>query len=133
MVPQERTEHADFAHGPVISAHTILAFATSLTNELIKPALALADQIYKKGKLYKKAGVMLSGLVPDNSIQANLFASESKNGSRKLMHMVDNVNFSMREDVLKFAASGTTRNWKMRQELRSKRCTTRWSELAGVQ
>lgn len=133
VVPQERTEHADFAHGPVISAHTILAFATSLTNELIKPALALADQIYKKGKLYKKAGVMLSGLVPDNSIQANLFASESKNGSRKLMHMVDNVNFSMRDDVLKFAASGTTRNWKMRQELRSKRCTTRWSELAGVQ
>jgi DNA polymerase V len=33
------------------------------------------------------------------------------------MDMIDNVNFSMRDDVLKFAASGTDRDWKMRQEL----------------
>ena len=33
--------------------------------------------------------------------------------------MIDNINFSQRDDVLKFAASGTTRDWKMRQELRS--------------
>ena len=75
---------------------------------------------------------MLGGLVPDQSIQANLFQSQRKNGSRKLMDMVDNVNFSMRDDVLKFASSGTTRNWKMRQELRSKRYTTRWDELMEV-
>ena len=75
---------------------------------------------------------MLSGLVPDESIQANLFLSETKNCSRKLMDMVDNVNFSMRDDVLKFAASGTTRDWKMRQELRSGRYTTRWDELMEV-
>lgn len=39
---------------------------------------------------------------------------------------VYNINFSMRDDVLKFATSGLSRNWKMRQELRSKRYTTRW-------
>lgn len=132
IVPQEESHMASFSHGPVISAHTILPAATSFTNELIKPALELTEQIYKKGKLYKKAGVMLSGLVPDHSIQGNMFLSESKNSSRKLMDMVDNVNFSMRDDVLKFAASGTTRDWKMRQELRSKRYTTRWGELMEV-
>ena len=132
IVPQEDSHTTDFSHGPLVSAHTILPKATSLTNELIKPALELTDQIYKKGKLYKKAGVMLSGLVPDQSIQANMFLSETKNSSRKLMDMVDNVNFSMRDDVLKFAASGTTRDWKMRQELRSKRYTTRWDEMMSV-
>jgi DNA polymerase V len=45
------------------------------------------------------------------------------------MEAVDNINFSMRDDILKFAASGTTRNWKMRQEMRSPRYTTRWEEL----
>jgi DNA polymerase V len=45
------------------------------------------------------------------------------------MDMIDNINFSQRDDVLKFASSGTTRNWKMRQEMRSGRYTTRWDEL----
>ena len=132
IVPQEETHTTHFTHGPVISAHTILPSATSFTHELIKPALELTEQVFKNGKRYKKAGVMLSGLVPDQSIQANLFLPGTKNSSRKLMDMVDNVNFSMRDDVLKFAASGTTRDWKMRQELRSKRYTTRWDELMEV-
>jgi DNA polymerase V len=75
---------------------------------------------------------MLSGLVPDNSIQGNLFTAPANNCGRKLMAMIDNVNFSQRNDVLKFAASGTSRDWKMRQELRSPRYTTRWEELFAV-
>lgn len=115
-------------HGDSIT----LPAATSFTNELIKPAVAIIDKLYKAGTMYKKAGVMLSGIVPDTSIQGNLFLPETKNCERKLMDMIDNVNFSQRDDVLKFAASGTTRDWKMRQELRSPRYTTRWEELFEV-
>jgi len=99
---------------------------------LIKPAVRLVDQLFEKGKLYKKAGVMLSDIVPDESIQGNLFSTQHKNCERKLMDMIDNINFSQRNDMLKFAASGTKRNWKMRQELRSPRYTTRWTELCEV-
>ena len=49
-----------------------------------------------------------------------------------LVDMIDNINFSMRNDILKFAASGTHKNWKMRQELRSRRYTTRWEEMFEV-
>ncbi len=115
-------------HGDSIT----LPSATSFTNELIKPAVGLVDKLFEKGKFYKKAGVMLSGIVPDTSIQGNLFFPETKNCERKLMDMIDNVNFSQRDDVLKFATSGTTRDWKMRQELRSPRYTTRWDELYEV-
>ena len=66
------------------------------------------------------------------SIQGNLFVSDIKNSGRKLMDMIDNVNFSQRDDVLKFAASGTTRNWKMQQNFISDRYTTRWNELFEV-
>ena len=133
VVPKEKTIAGQrFRHGPSVGNHIILPFATSATHELIKPALQLVDQLYEKGNRYKKAGVMLSGLVPDECIQANLFVDEKTNGKRLLMDMVDNINFAMRDDMLKFAASGTTRNWKMRQELRSPRYTTRWEELFEV-
>lgn len=115
-----------------ISEHATLPVATSITQELIKPALELVDQLYKPGNTYKKAGVMLSGLVPDDSVQGNLFDSSNRNSQRQLMSMIDNINFSQRDDVLKFASSGTTRDWKMRQELRSGRYTTRWDELFEV-
>ena len=132
VVPREESHTTHFRHGPTVGSHVILPLATSCTNELIKPAIALAERLYEKGKVYKKAGVMLSGIVPDSSIQGNLFTPATKNKNRMLMSMMDNVNFAMRDDVLKFASSGTTRDWKMRQELRSPRYTTRWDEICEV-
>lgn len=132
VVPKEQSHSINFRHGPTVSSYTTLPMATSATNELIKPAVALVDRLYESGKWYKKAGVMLSGIVPDQSIQGNLFKSPSENKNRMLMSMVDNVNFAMRDDVVKFASSGTSRDWKMRQELRSPRYTTRWDELYEI-
>ena len=132
VVPREQSHNTRFRHGPTLSTYVTLPVATSSTHELIKPAVKLVDKLYEKGRLYKKAGVMLSGLVPDDTIQANLFVAEKHNGKRMLMDMIDNINFSQRDDVLKFAASGTKRDWKMRMELRSPRYTTRWEELYQV-
>ena len=132
IVPKESHTSGHFRHGPVHSLETTLPFATASTNELIKPALQMIEKLFKNGQRYKKAGVVLSGLVPDECIQANLFVAEKTNGKRLLMDTVDNVNFAMRDDMVKFAASGTTRDWKMRQELRSPRYTTRWEELYVV-
>jgi DNA polymerase V len=132
VVAKEQNHNATFNRGATISSYTTLPVATSATNELIKPAIKLVDKLYEQGRIYKKAGVMLSGLVPDETIQGNLFLPETKNANRLLMSMVDNVNFAMRDDMLKFAASGTTRDWKMRQELRSPRYTSRWEELFVV-
>jgi DNA polymerase V len=132
VVPKEDPQPGHFSHGPSVGTHTILPVPTVLTQELIKPALQMAERIYQKGRLYKKAGVILSGLVPDTSIQGNLFDLPSKNIGRFLMEMMDNINFSMRDDMVKFASSGTQRNWKMRQEFHSPRYTTRWEELYEV-
>ncbi len=132
VVPKEQNHNAHFRHGPTVSSYITLPVATSCTNELIKPAVLLVDKLFEAGRIYKKAGVMLSGLVPDETIQGNLFVEEKINNHRLLMSMLDNVNFSMRDDMVKFAASGTKRDWKMRQELRSPRYTTRWEEMFTV-
>jgi len=132
VVTNEKGEEgAHFKHGPTYSRHKILSSPTAVTNELIKPAMQLAEQLYQEGKKYKKAGVILSGIVPDNSIQADLF-EERKSIGRFLMEQIDNINFSMRDDSVKYVASGLKRDWKMRQELRSPRYTTRWDELREV-
>lgn len=132
VVPKDKAPNRHFHHGPSVGAHVILPVPTGLTQDLIKPALQIAERIYEKGRSYKKAGVILSGLVPDDSIQANLFVPPSKNLGRFLIEMMDNINFSMRDDMVKFASSGTKRNWKMRQDFHSPRYTTRWEELYEV-
>jgi DNA polymerase V len=129
IVKKEASHAAHFKHGPSISTYTHLPLATCVTQELIKPALQMVEKIFEADTFYKKAGVVLSDIVPEDAVQGNLFVPVTENKNRLLMNMIDNVNFSMRDDVLKFASSGTTRDWKMRQELRSKRHTTRWDEL----
>lgn len=133
VVTNEKTAEAGqhFRHGPTYSRHAVLPYPTALTNELIKPAVGLAEQLFQKGKKYKKAGVILSSLVPDDSIQGNLFEKQKSIG-RFLMEQIDNINFSMRNDVVKFASSGTKRDWKMRRDFQSPRYTTRWEELYEV-
>jgi len=132
IVSKEQDHLADFKRGATISNYTTLDKATSLTHELIKPAVELVEQLFEKGKEYKKAGVMLSGLVPDASVQGNLFVPPAQNQHRFLMHTIDNINFSMRDDAVKFGSSGMNKNWKMRQELRSERHSTRWEDLKEI-
>jgi len=129
-MPREANGH--FHHGPTISDCIMLPHATCVTSELIKAAMKIVDRIYEEGKLYKKAGVILSGILQDSSVQGDFFIPRKENNNRMLMSMMDNINFSMRNDILKFATSGTQRNWKMRQEFRSPRYTSRWDELCEV-
>jgi DNA polymerase V len=132
IVPKGSSPRNEYSRGHSASSYLTLPVATSFTNELIKASTALVERLFEKGKVYKKAGVILSAIVPDSSIQGNLFLPQTKNSERKLMDMMDNINYSERDDVLKFAATGTKRNWKMRQEMRSGRYTTRWDELCQI-
>jgi DNA polymerase V len=112
--------------------YSTLPEATSDTSTLMRHALPLAEKLYQPGFKYLKGGVILSGLVPAKAIQANLFLDEHLQHNKNLLEAVDNINFSHRDDVVKYVASGLKRNWKMRQELRSKRYTTRWDELYKI-
>jgi DNA polymerase V len=132
MVAKEQSHSENFSHGATISAYATLPVATSVTNELIMPALKMVTQLYEPGRVYKKAGVMLSGLVSENCIQSNLFQPPVHANKRSLMQALDNINFSMRDDVIRFASSGIKTEWKMRREFHSPKYTSRWKELRKV-
>jgi len=111
-----------------------LPVATSDTSELIHYAHEGLKAVYRKGYLYKKAGVMFKHLYPENQIQADLFNYIDFKRSKKLMQTLDNVNKKMGSDTLKYAATGLTNNqkWKTVFKRRSPSYTTNWKQLVKV-
>lgn len=115
------------------SSYKALHYATDSTNELIKYAMEAAEEIYRKGLYYKKAGVVLSGLVPKDSIQQYLFEPNPDSPKNKaISKALDGINKKMGIDTVNFAANGVNTNWKMRCELRSPQATTRWSDITII-
>jgi DNA polymerase V len=112
-----------------------LPFPTAFTPDLINAALEALHSIYKPGYSFKKAGVYFSKIVSQESIQFDLFGDFTVEGhvkKTKLMCVVDLLNRLLGRDTLFFGAQGIGREWKMRQERRSPRYTTQWSEVLST-
>ena len=103
------------------------------TSELIHYAHHTLEKIYKSGYKYKKAGVLLTGIVPKNQKQLNLFAQVlDKNKKSKLMKTIDNINTKWGRNTVHYASTGIDKLWKMRQAKKSPRFTTQWKEIPIV-
>jgi len=115
------------------STGTYLEQSTSYTPSLIETALALLERIYRAGYRYKKAGIMLADIVPENEIQLNIFktAGDLKKQSN-LMDAVDRINTVWGRDTIKYACSGVERKWSMNRASLSARYTTSWMDLPVV-
>jgi DNA polymerase V len=112
-----------------------LPFPTAFTPDLINAALEALHSIYQPGYSFKKAGVYFSKIISQESIQFDLFGDFTVEGhvkKTKLMCVVDLLNRLLGRDTLFFGAQGIGREWKMRQERRSPRYTTQWSELLST-
>ena len=112
-----------------------LPFPTAFTPDLIKQAREAVRAMYRLGYAYRKAGVYLSKIVPDESLQPDLFGGFSlplHYKQMRLMSIVDVINKVYGRDTLFFAIQGITRSWKMQQRKLSPHFTTRWSELFTV-
>jgi DNA polymerase V len=102
--------------------------AVNDTAELIKTACNCIDRLYRKGYAYKKCGIVLSHLVPENRIQMNLFDRTDRFKSRRLMQAIDTVNARF-DKSLRWAAEGIKQPWMVKFNRRSNRYTTSWNEL----
>jgi DNA polymerase V len=69
-----------------------LPVATQDTAELIRYALQGVEQIYREGYRYKKAGVILTALVPAHQVQTHLLDQQDREHSQKLMAAIDVIN-----------------------------------------
>lgn len=120
------SQYANFTQG------TLLDYS-AYSPDFIKLALSLLEKIYKDGYSYKKSGVMLTDMIPEDRIYPNLFHTSYGNDNRdKVMSVVDTINKKYDKDILFFASNGIKKSWSMKRELISKRFTTRWTELPVV-
>ncbi len=97
-----------------------------------KYATRLAEAIFKPGYHYHKAGVIVSGLIPENQVQLNIFDKTNRAKLKDLYEIVDMINETFGRDTIKLASQGRDRKWKLKQEKLSKRYITRWDEILEI-
>ena len=111
-----------------------LTTQTSSTIVLTKAAIWGLRKIYRRGYQYQKAGVMLSGLVDEETRQADLFGVTSGRArSMKLMEVMDTINDKMGRETIHLASEGISKAWSMRRGNKSPNYTTDWDELVCVE
>ena len=109
----------------------ILSYPTDSSLVICNAAIEAVKSIYKKGVQYKKAGVIISGLVPNNNYQLNLFSHENPK-HKPLMSAIDSLNKKYKTDKIKLGNQDLKRTWKMRQERLSKKFTTNINDILIV-
>ena len=105
---------------------------TSDTGEIISCILKELRKIYKIGFKYKKAGVILSGIVPNNCVQQDLFDTINRNKKNKIMISIDKINNKMGRDTIRYASQNFAKKYILKQQRLSKSYTTRWSQLLEI-
>ncbi len=117
-----------------IAAVTLLK-ASSYTPEVTKAALSCLKKIFRKDKKYKKAGVVVSNIVPEKNFQFSIFEKFNIKENKKekvLMKSIDKLNKMYGIGTIKCLSEGLKKPWKMKRDMLSKRFTTRWNELLTV-
>ena len=108
-----------------------LSYPTDSTLTICKYAVEAVTSIFKKGIKYKRAGVIVTGLVPTNNHQLHLFEQENPK-HKPLMTAIDGINKKYRDYKVKLGNQDLERTWKMRQERLSPRYTTNINEIIKV-
>ncbi|MFS4466661.1 Y-family DNA polymerase [Maribacter sp. 2210JD10-5] len=113
------------------STYITLPYASDSNLTISNYAVRAVTSIFKKGIKYKKAGVIVTGLVPTDTRQLDLFQRENPKHD-ELMKVVDKINNKYNGHKLKIANQDLQRTWKMRQEHLSPKYTTQIKDIIKV-
>lgn len=110
----------------------IMKTPTNCTRELVQWSMWILEQIYRPGYGYKKCGVIVNEIVPEDQIQVNLFNKLDRKKDDKISRLMDSINAQMGQDKVRFAVLGYGRNWKMKREHLSPCYTTNWHDIPKI-
>ena len=108
-----------------------LPFPTDSSLIITQQAVQAVTSIFKSGIKYKRAGIIVMGLVPTNNYQLHLFENENPK-HKSLMHAIDGLNAKYADNKVKLGSQDLKRTWKMRQERLSPRYTTNINDVIKV-
>ena len=108
-----------------------LTYPTSSSLIISNCAISALMSIFKKGIQFKKAGVIVTGLVPIDNHQLHLFDAENPK-HQPLMKSIDSLNAKYKNNKIRIANQDLKRTWKMRQDRLSPRYTTNINDIIVV-
>ena len=108
-----------------------LPFPSNTSFSISQMAISMLKDLFQEGMAYKKAGVIVTEIVPSSQRQFKLFDEENPK-YQKLMEVMDAVQSKTGERKLRLASQDLKRTWKMKQNHLSNRYTTNFNELLEV-
>ncbi|WP_204344279.1 Y-family DNA polymerase [Psychroserpens algicola] len=108
-----------------------LSYPTNSSLIISNCAVNAVKSIFKTGIKYKRAGVIVTGLVQTNNHQLHLFDAENPK-HQPLMQSIDHLNSKYKSHKIKLGNQDLKRTWKMRQERLSPRYTTNINDIIVV-
>lgn len=103
---------------------------TNDPSTLSRAATEGLKNIFKPGYKYKRGGVMLNEILPEHVAQLSLFTADVS--VSKVGAIMDTINKRLGSDLVHFAASDVGVSWRMNQNMRSPRYTTRWGDIPSA-
>ena len=94
----------------------IFPTATNDSIEIIKATHKALGQLYKSDCLYKRAGVIVSDIIPESVVQLSLFSKHNIVKRTALMKVCDSLNSKMGQGTLRLSVQGTQKQWNSNKE-----------------
>ena len=87
--------------------------------------------MHESGERYSKAGVIVTGIIPENQKQFHLFEDENPK-HLKLMQVIDAIHKKTGERKIRLGNQDLQHTWKMKQNFLSKKRTTDFNEILEI-
>lgn len=115
------------------SAVIELPLASSYTPDIIRYAHRALEAIFQAGYYYKKAGIIILDLVPQDENQLSLIVKKpAYKKNDQFMKIFDSINEKWGRKTVRYLATGMKQQWIAKQMKKTSRYTTVWSELLTI-
>ena len=109
-----------------------IPFASNSSITISALAVKMLKEIFEEGAIYKKAGVIVTELIPENQKQLHLFEEENPK-HLKLMQVIDAYHKKTGERKIRLGNQDLQKTWKMKQNHLSNKYTTDFKEILEIQ
>jgi DNA polymerase V len=106
-----------------------MIYPTNSTQELLQHALDALGRIFRRGYDYRRAGIILHGLVLADQLTGRLFSNEIMEKFRLIMPVMDRLNRKYGRDTVRFRVARPNGRWRAKAERSSPHYTTRLSDV----
>ena len=119
---------------PQTHSSVLISFCTPTAEQrtIISRAVQAAQELFKKGYGYKKAGVIATRIMDQDEVTPSLFEdTEAIEKEHKITSALDAINTAFGEGTIKLAVQGSGRI-KSTNQMRSPQYTTNWNDIPKV-